>query len=121
MPEPIKTLLRRNLFEVFSERSEETRRHVIAKIWHPDGVIVNPDGRWVGRVEINQTVEKLLSKFPGFVFTERSVPTAFHGVGRIAWGFGPAGAPPVVTGMDVGEAAFGKLRTLYTFIDQGAA
>jgi len=117
MSETIEALLRRNLFEVFGERDRAKRREALAEIWHGEGVLVNPDGRHVGRVEIGHTVETLLAKFPGFVFTERTAPEGFHGVGRIGWGFGPPDAPPVVTGIDVGEATAGKLRLLFAFID----
>lgn len=117
MAEIVEVLLRRNLFEVFSERDGARRREALAEIWHAEGVLVNSDGRQVGRVEIDHAVEKLLAKFPAFVFTERIAPEGFHGIGRIAWGFGPAGAPPVVTGVDVAEATAGKLRLLFAFID----
>ena len=118
MSETIETLLRRNLFEVFGERDTRKRREALAEIWHAEGVLINPDGRHVGRVEIGEIVEKLLAKFPAFVFTERTAPEGFHGVGRIGWGFGQASQPPVVTGIDIGEATAGKLRLLFAFVDQ---
>jgi hypothetical protein len=34
----------------------------------------------------------------------------------LAWGFGPAGQPPVVTGVDIGFVAHGKLARLYTLL-----
>lgn len=117
MSETIETLLRRNLFEVFGERQDTKRREALAEIWRGDGILVNPDGRHVGRVEIDHTVERLLAKFPDFVFTERSPPEGFHGVGRIAWSFGLPGKPPVVTGIDVAEATAGKLKLLFAFLD----
>lgn len=117
MSATVETLLRRNLFEVFGERDGAKRRDALAEIWHADGILINPDGRHVGRVEIDRTVEKLLAKFPDFVFTECRAPEGFHGVGRIGWGFGPPGRPPVVTGIDVAEATAGKLRLLFAFID----
>jgi hypothetical protein len=118
MPETIEALLRRNLFEVFAERDPVKRKQALTEIWHAEGVLINPDGRHIGRVEISHTVEKLLAKFPAFVFTERTAPEGFHGIGRIGWGFGPANDPPVVTGIDVGEATAGKLKLLFAFVDQ---
>ena len=117
MPESVELLLRRNLFEVFGERDSAKRKGSLVEIWHGEGILVNRDGRHVGRVEINHTVERLLAKFPDFVFTELSAPEGFHGVGRIAWGFGLPGQRPVVTGIDVAEASSGKLRLLFAFID----
>lgn len=117
MSETIETLLRRNLFEVFGERDEKKRREALAEIWHADGVLINSDGRQVGRVEISHAIEKLLAKFPDFVFSQRIPPEGFHGVGRIGWGFGPSAGSPVVIGIDVAEATAGKLRLLFAFID----
>lgn len=117
MSETIESLLRRNLFEIFGERDGAKRREALAEIWHGEGTLVNPDGRYVGRVELDHTVEKLLAKFPDFVFTERIAPEGFHGVGRIGWGFGLPGQPPVVTGIDVAEATAGKLKLLFAFVD----
>ena len=118
MSESVEALLRRNLLEVFNERDRLRRHEALAEIWHAEGVLVNLDGRQVGRVEIDQAVEKLQAKFPGFVFTQRIAPEGFHGVGRIGWGFGPEGTAPVVTGIDVAEATAGKLRLLFAFVDQ---
>jgi len=117
MSDAILSLLQRNLFEVLSERDGAKRREALTEIWHGDGTFVNPDGRHVGRVEIDHTVEKLLAKFPDFVFTERSAPEGFHGVGRIGWAFGAPGKPPLVTGIDVAEATAGKLKLLFAFVD----
>lgn len=114
----IETLLRRNLFEVCGQRDVSLRREVLAEIWHADGMLVNSDGRQVGRVEISHAIDKLLAKFPEFVFSERSAPEGFHDVGRIGWGFGPPGQPPFVTGIDVAEITAGKLRLLFAFIDR---
>jgi hypothetical protein len=55
-----------------------------------DGIFIDPDGRHTGHVEIDNAVEQLLQRFPDFVFTELGQVDAFHGVGRLAWGFGPA-------------------------------
>jgi|SRR5581483_7335348 hypothetical protein len=117
MIETVETLLRRNLIDVFNQHDSTLRREALAEIWHADGVLVNADGRHVGRVEIDRAVEKLLDKFPAFTFSQRGAPDGFHGVGRIAWSFGLEGQPPVVTGIDVGEATAGKLRLLFAFID----
>jgi hypothetical protein len=118
MIETVETLLRRNLVDVFNQRDGGLRREALAEIWHADGVLVNADGRHTGRVEIDRAVDRLLDKFPGFVFRQRGAPDGFHGVGKLAWAFGLEHEPPVVTGIDVAEASAGKLRVLFAFIDQ---
>jgi hypothetical protein len=40
-----------------------------------------------------------------------------HGIGRLAWGFGPADNLGAVTGVDIAVTRGGKLSALYAFID----
>jgi hypothetical protein len=41
---------------------------------------------------------------------------ALHGVGKLDWGFGPAGAEAVVTGIDVLVIKGDKIGAIYTFL-----
>jgi hypothetical protein len=109
-------LLRKNL-EAFGERDAEKRRTAISTIWESDGVFIDPDGTHIGPEAIDNAVEDLLLKFPDFVFSELGVPDSHNGIGRLAWGFGPAGKKPAVTGLDVIVSKAGKIEALYTFLD----
>jgi hypothetical protein len=117
MPAKIEFLLRQNLFAVFGERDAATRRATIASIWKADGIFIDPDGPHAGHAEIDEAVERLLRKFPDFVFSERGVVDAYHGIGRLAWGFGPPDAAPAITGLDVIVSANDQISALYTFLD----
>jgi hypothetical protein len=46
-------------------------------------------------------VEQLQHRFPDFAFSELADGNANSGVGRLQWGFGPAGEPRKITGIDV--------------------
>ena len=116
MTQSVDDLLRENL-EAFGERDAEKRRTAISTIWESDGVFIDPDGTHIGLEAINKVVEHLLLKFPDFVFSELGVPDSHNGIGRLAWGFGPAGMEPVVTGLDVIVSKAGKIEALYTFLD----
>jgi len=109
-------LLRENL-EAFGDRDTVNRRTAISTIWDSDGVFVDPDGLHIGPEAIDKAIERLLLRFPDFVFSELGVPDSHNGIGRLAWGFGPAGKTPVVTGLDVIVSKAGKIEALYTFID----
>jgi hypothetical protein len=109
-------LLRKNL-EAFCERDAEKRRTAISTIWEADGVFIDPDGTHIGPEAIDSAVEHLLLKFADFVFSELGVPDSHNGIGRLAWGFGPAGKKPEVTGLDVIVSKAGKIEALYTFLD----
>lgn len=113
----IECLLRQNLFAVFGERDGSKRRAAIASIWATEGIFIDPDGRHVGHSAIDEAVERLLRKFPDFVFSERGAVDAYHGIGRLAWGFGPPGAEPAITGLDVIVSANKRINALYTFLD----
>jgi hypothetical protein len=109
-------LLRKNL-KAFGERDAEKRRMAISTIWESDGVFIDPDGLHIGPEAIDNAVQHLLLKFADFVFSELGVPDSHNGIGRLAWGFGPAGEKPAVTGLDAIVSRAGKIEALYTFLD----
>jgi hypothetical protein len=117
MPD-IEMLLRRNLAEVFDERDETRRRVALAELTTDDVVFVDPNGgRHDGREAMNAAVAALHARLPAFVFSERPPLQAIEGAGRVHWGFGPPGAPPAITGLDVILVRDGRIAALYTFID----
>jgi hypothetical protein len=120
MDHTVENLLMRNLLDVFGERDAAKRQSVIAALWAADGVFADPHGRYVGYAAINDAVSELYKKFPGFVFTPIGSPQTFFDVGRQAWGHGPVGEPPKVTGLDVVIARHGRIVSLYAFIDTPA-
>jgi len=110
-------LLRRNLLAIFGERDSVARMKELEAIWLPDGIFIDPDGQYVGLDAINHRVKELHAQFAGFEFSERGQINAMHGVGRLAWGFGPANNPGAITGVDIAVTRGGRLSALYAFID----
>jgi hypothetical protein len=113
----IETLLRRNLHEVFGERDDARRRAVIAEIFAEDVVFQDPHGQRTGLAAMDDAVRALQAMQPGFVFQEMAPAQAVGEAGRLAWGFGPPGEAPKVTGLDVVIAREGRIAVLYTFLD----
>ncbi len=113
----IESLLLRNLFEVFGERDQVNRTSAITSIWAADGVFIDPEGTHTGHEALAKAVEQLLQRFPDFVFQQIGQPQAFHGIGRIAWGFGPPDALTRITGLDVLDSDSGKIPHLFTSLD----
>ena len=114
----VKDLMKQNLLGVFSERDAEKRRSLIARIWEKKGTFIDPHGRYVGHVAINDAAEQLQRRFPDFAFSKLADGDAYSGVGRLPWGFGPAGEPRKITGIDVLVASDdGRITALYTFLD----
>jgi SnoaL-like domain len=121
MDHTVENLLLRNLLDIFGESDAAKRHSAIAALWAADGVFADPHGRYVGYAAINDAVSQLHKRFPGFVFTPIGSPQSFFDVGRQAWGHGPAGEPPKVTGLDVVISRHGRIVALYAFIDTPGA
>ena len=73
-----------------------------------------------GAAQKADSVESLLKGAPGFVFRSAGPAEVNHDVGRLRWHLGPPGAPPVVTGMDIAFFEKGRIRSLYTFLEQSS-
>ena len=114
----IETLLRENLHGVFGEHDIRKRQSNIARLWAEDGVFVDHNSSYEGHSNVDQAASKVVERFPNFVFTERGEPQAFNGVGRLDWGFGPAGKEAVITGIDVLVLKGDKIGAVYTFLNQ---
>jgi hypothetical protein len=117
MAQTIETLLRENIHGVFGEPDAEKRNKAIARLWADDGVFVDHNDRYEGHARIALAADGLVKKFPNFIFTERGEIVAIPGAGKLNWGFGPAGAEPVITGSDVLVITDDKIGAIYTFLD----
>jgi hypothetical protein len=117
MAQTVETLLRENIHSVFSEPDTKKRHDNITRLWAEDGVFIDPDSRYEGHSGIALAADGLAKKFPNFIFTERGEIQAYHGVGKLDWGFGPAGAEAVITGIDVLVMKGDKIGALYTFVN----
>src|SRR6266850_5557948 len=120
MSNTLGSLMERNLLEVFGQRDSGTRAVVIAEIYTADCTFYEAKERIIGRVPLNAKIDSILQEAPGFVFRAEGPAQVNHDLGRLRWSLGPAGAPPVVTGMDVAIFEPGRIRALYTFLDRPA-
>jgi len=117
MAQTLETLIRENMHGVFEEHDAQKRRAKIASLWAEDGVFVDHDTRYEGYSNIERAAAGLVAKFPTFTFTELSDVQAFNGVGRLPWGYGPAGAEAVITGVDVLVMKGDKIGAVFVFLD----
>jgi hypothetical protein len=115
-------LMERNVSEVFGEPDPDRRQRAIAELYAPDCAFYDVDGESIGPAAVSDRVGHILDESPpGFAFSLVGPAKVIHDLGRLHWRAGPAGAPPVLSGMDVALFANGKIRTLYTFIETPAA
>ena len=111
-------LMERNVSEVFDERDPGRRRRAIAELYAEDCALYDADRQSIGRAAVSDRVGRILDDSPpGFAFRVVGPAEVIHDLGRLRWESGPAGAPPVLSGMDIAVLANEKIQTLYTFIE----
>jgi hypothetical protein len=121
MSDALGRLMEKNLLEVFGQRDPARRAAAIAGLYAADCTFFEAEEQIVGRDALNTKIEHLLQEAPGFVFRAAGPAQVNHDLGRLQWHLGPAGASPVVTGMDVALFEHGRIRALYTFLDKPAS
>jgi hypothetical protein len=87
-PDRIRTLLTRNLQEVFGEGDDARRRAAIAQLWAEDGVLYAPPGMIVGHEAIDSFAGALRATHPDFVYTPHGASQVLQDAGRLAWARG---------------------------------
>jgi hypothetical protein len=121
MSDTLGRLMERNLFEVFGQRDSAQRAAAIAELYTADCTFFEAEEQVAGREALNAKVESILKDAPGFVFRAAAPAQVNHDLGRLRWQLGPSAAPPVVTGTDIAMFEHGRIRALYTFIDEPAS
>jgi hypothetical protein len=115
MSDTLDGLMEKNLIEVFGQRDFSRREAAIAEIYTEDCTFFEADEQIVGRDALNAKIGRILQEAPGYVFRATGPAQLNHNLGRLQWRFGPAGAPPVVTGMDVAVFEHGRIRACTPF------
>ncbi|XVV15476.1 nuclear transport factor 2 family protein [Actinoplanes sp. CA-131856] len=117
MPDLKIELAYRNLLEVFGQRDPEKRAKAIRETYAEDVTFADPDGVVTGWDNLDRKAQDLLDKAPGFVFAPVGEVRVVQDLTMLAWQFGPEGAAPVVSGVDICIVADGRIRKLYTSLD----
>ena len=113
----IKTLLSRNLPEVFGEGDPARRRVAIQQLYTEGCVLCAPPGTFVGHNALNKFAGDLRAMHPHYVYTPHGAPQVLHKSERLAWGSGPKGETPEYTGVDFIITRDGKIASLYVYLD----
>jgi hypothetical protein len=121
MSKALADLMERNLSDVFGQVNSARRAAAIAELYTADCTFFEAEEQISGREALNARVESIRKDAPGFVFRAAGPAQVNHDLGRLRWQFGPAGAPPVVTGTDIALFEHGRIRALYTFLDEFAS
>lgn len=107
-----------NLNRVWNERDPGARWKAIERIYNPAANLYHVGDQVTGIDAINNSVTATLRNLPpNFVFTKLKPVIINNNIGRLIWGAGPKGQPPVATGMDIAHFEKGKIKSLYVFLD----
>lgn len=118
MNNDLSQLMEKNLQQVWSERNPDLRRSAIEGIYAKDSTFFEEGVKILGYDAINDKVSTTVNAMPpDFVFTRLKPVIINNNLGRLVWGVGPKGLPPVATGMDVAVFENGRIKSLYVFLD----
>ena len=100
----------------YCEPDSTRRAELIAAVWHPEGVLVDPPMDGAGHDEICGLVDIVLTHFPAHRFVRTSAVDTHHDMARYSWSLvGPDGTE-ATSGLDVARFdADGKLLHITGF------
>lgn len=103
--------------DMWNEPDATRRRTLIAEIWTPDALYVDPMLRGDGREGIHAMVGKVHDQFPGHRFSRTSDVDGHNDQARFAWALGPEDGAPMVKGVDFAAIRDGRLAAVTGFFD----
>lgn len=103
-------------FALWNEADAAQRAPLYAGLYTPGIFVADYAGKAAGYAEVDAKIDAVLGEHPGFAFHPEPA-TWNHGIGRVTWGYGPAGNPGQVRGEDIFTIEDGKIASLHVFID----
>ena len=113
----IRAMLSANLFGVFDERDASKRATVVDDTYAEDIIWYEPDAVIQGRAALNARASELQTQSPGFKFRADGIMSVCQNMGVLRWYFGPEDKPDMIRGTDVIIVEGGKVKALWTSID----
>jgi len=108
----IPDLMAANLLRIFNELNRRRRAAAIRAIYAKDCFFTDERDSVLGWDGVDDTVERLQSAHPGFVFQATGLAVARHGLACQRWRYGPREARDVITGVDVAFFEKGSIKGL---------
>lgn len=118
MTRTVADLMRANLLAVFNEPDPDRRAAAIAGTYADDVVWHEPDRVVRGRDALAARAQELRDQTPGWAFQAAGPVSVTDDLGHLGFRYGPADAPPVVTGMDIAHCKDGLIVELYTLVTE---
>ncbi|WP_308993463.1 nuclear transport factor 2 family protein [Mariniflexile litorale] len=112
----IETLAIKHL-DIWTDKNAEKRNKSIKEVYTVDVEIVDPFFVINGHSKLNDFIEELQAKHPGFSFSISQPIESHNNIARLFWQFGPDTKPDTITGQDIFVIENEKIKSLYIFID----
>jgi hypothetical protein len=116
MADPIETLMRANLFDVFNERDDAKRRAAIESTYAPDVRWTDAEGVSTGREALEAKCVALQKQLGLLQFVAVEPVHQLPNFGYLAWHLADADGQPVTSGFDVALITDGAITELYTVL-----
>ncbi|MFI1035416.1 nuclear transport factor 2 family protein [Streptomyces sp. NPDC020951] len=115
-------LLSDHLRLIWNQRDETLRLKAIESIYAEDVVMYDMEDEVLsGHTAINQKVTDLLNSLPPGSSIIQSIPSVFqNNAGKLEWGVGTPGSPPILTGADIVFFEDDKVKSFYVFVNKEA-
>ena len=103
----------------WNERDPELRAELVARVWAPDGQLIDPPLAAAGHEGISNMAAALQQQFAGHHFRRATGIDAHHGHLRFGWELVGPDWSVTIAGTDVGElAGDGRLRRITGFFGE---
>ena len=119
MENKLEQLLVLHLNEIWNQRDETLRRTAIERVYTKDIDLFEVGEKFTGYQDVNLKISKTLNSLPPVFSIVQLKPIIINNnVGKLDWGVGPTGAPPVATGTDIVIFQNEKIKSLYVFLNK---
>jgi hypothetical protein len=119
MENRLEQLVLQHLNKIWNQRDEVLRTKALESVYTKDITLFEEGENLTGYGAINHRVNTVLSGFPGGFSIKQLNPIAINNnVGKLDWGVGPEGAPPVATGTDIVIFENERIKCLYVFLNK---
>ena len=119
MADPIETLMRANLLEVFNERDDAKRRAAIERTYAPDVRWTDAEGVSTGRDALEAKCVALQQQLGNLQFVAAEPVHQLPNFGYLAWHLVDADGHSVTSGFDVALINDGAITDLFTVLNTG--
>lgn len=118
MENKLEQLLVQHLKEIWNQRNETLRLAAMESVYAKDIDLFEVGEKFTGYQDVNHKIGETLNSLPPVFSIVQLKPIIINNnVGKLDWGVGPEGAPPVATGTDVVVFENEKIKSLYVFLN----